>query len=549
MKKLFVLLFILCSFCLFAGSFNVKDYGAKGDGKTDDTAAIRKAVDSAVKASRDAYAPKTVYFPSGRYVINGTIKLRAVSLQGNKALILQKDKNAIAFEWTDFWHVKVSGLTFNGGRGHITVTNDNLDKSLFAVEHCKFFHTSGTALQTLKGAQSTLFTVSNCEFIRCMCSIDSDCDWTTIRDTWIMNPVNMSNSAVIVNRHGYMSVDNLLGVPLCNGNNQRWIDNYAWLTVTNCRFGGEGGGFTAVYNYAKARVPGLPYSVVMKECEIDAHSSGLRNCAVYCFEIPNAIAIENCRSTMSAGVLLDKSINTQNYLFGTKNDFCYKANGNAGFKPGIIPPALANIVIKPVPLPPEHLKGKALADKISAYKVTPKKGTCEVNALTLPGAELVLDGYMDGSNILNSDLLAIVRKADPACIMRTLPGNKGIAPFAELRHVTVDLDKTPYLLIDMRSNTYGEFAIKYIDESDGRMYSHSARQQPVGKLEVYLPKVAKELTGKKTFTFRIYYIGRKYVPRRGKKLHGYLYADAGSVLEIHELGFNSKPVLNKGKNK
>ena len=97
MKKLFVLLFILCSFCLFAGSFNVKDYGAKGDGKTDDTAAIRKAVDSAVKASRDAYAPKTVYFPSGRYVINGTIKLRAVSLQGNKALILQKDKNAIAF--------------------------------------------------------------------------------------------------------------------------------------------------------------------------------------------------------------------------------------------------------------------------------------------------------------------------------------------------------------------------------------------------------------------------------------------------------------------
>ena len=75
MKKLFVLLFILCSFCLFAGSFNVKDFGAVGDGKTDDTAAIRKAVASAIKASRDAYAPKTVYFPSGRYIVNGEIKV------------------------------------------------------------------------------------------------------------------------------------------------------------------------------------------------------------------------------------------------------------------------------------------------------------------------------------------------------------------------------------------------------------------------------------------------------------------------------------------
>ena len=44
---------------------NVKDFGAVGDGKTDDTQAIRKAI-----ASSDA-----VFFPTGWYVISETIKL------------------------------------------------------------------------------------------------------------------------------------------------------------------------------------------------------------------------------------------------------------------------------------------------------------------------------------------------------------------------------------------------------------------------------------------------------------------------------------------
>ena len=56
-----------------------------------------------------------------------------------------------------------------------------------------------------------------------------------------------------------------------------------------------------------------------------------------------------------------------------------------------------------------------------------------------------------------------------------------------------------------------------------------------------------DLKGKKTLTFRIYYIGREYFPRRGKKVHGYKYADPGSVLEIYEMGFNAKPKFSKNK--
>lgn len=47
--------------------FNVKDYGAKGDGVADDTTAIQSAI-NALPASGG-----TVFFPAGTYIINGNI--------------------------------------------------------------------------------------------------------------------------------------------------------------------------------------------------------------------------------------------------------------------------------------------------------------------------------------------------------------------------------------------------------------------------------------------------------------------------------------------
>jgi len=56
---------------------NVKDYGAKGDGTTDDTAAIQAAIDSLKNTSISATAHRggTVYFPPGRYKITSTLTI------------------------------------------------------------------------------------------------------------------------------------------------------------------------------------------------------------------------------------------------------------------------------------------------------------------------------------------------------------------------------------------------------------------------------------------------------------------------------------------
>lgn len=61
---------------------NVKDYGAKGDGVMDDTAAIQKAINTGNSAgTRDAGSqfgatgqPAVVYFPGGTYVVKSTIR-------------------------------------------------------------------------------------------------------------------------------------------------------------------------------------------------------------------------------------------------------------------------------------------------------------------------------------------------------------------------------------------------------------------------------------------------------------------------------------------
>lgn len=549
MKKFAILLLCIIGSILFAAEVNVKDFGAKGDGKSDDTAAIQKAADAAVKLQRNVYDNRSLYFPPGTYRLNGQITLRNISLRGKDAVITQKDPKAISFYYTDFWSIRVTGITFNGGKGHVSVLNDNTDKSLFFVDNCRFFHTSESALTTRHGAQSVLFTVKNCEFIRCMSAVDSDSDWTVIRDVWIMNPENMRDRAVIVNRHGVMTVDNLLGVPLCNGNNQRWIDNYGSLSANGCRFGAEGGGFTAVYNFKKYN-NNMPQSVILRDCEISAHTSLLRNCGVYCEEVPNLIVLENCRLTLSGGVKVNPALDLKKYFYGPRTNFRYLLANNVGLSDSGLPELLKNPVCHPLPLPAGFLDDAAVAKKVADLKITPVKGSCDVDILSQKGVKLEAVGNMDGSVFKNSEILSVVRKSEPAVIMRRWPGSSKDAPHVDLQHVKVDLDKTPFLLMDFYSSSPAQFAIKLIDEETGLMHAFRAQQRHTGRYEVDFSKQLPALKGKKTLTFRIYYIGRTYIPRRGKKAHHYIYADAGSTLEIRELGFNAKPRLApKGKKK
>jgi len=102
---------------------SVKDFGAVGDGKTDDTAAVQAAVDALGKAGG------TVEFPLGTYVI-GMVNIReGLILQGHGAVIKKKDN---AGKWSRTFTTQapdyrysgdelsrplvIRGLTFDGNR-------------------------------------------------------------------------------------------------------------------------------------------------------------------------------------------------------------------------------------------------------------------------------------------------------------------------------------------------------------------------------------------------------------------------------------------------
>src|ERR1700690_2434589 len=70
MTRLFIICLIGAATCS-AAVFNVKDFGAKGDGKTQERDSINKAIEAAAGAGGG-----TVQFPPGVYV-SGSIRLRS----------------------------------------------------------------------------------------------------------------------------------------------------------------------------------------------------------------------------------------------------------------------------------------------------------------------------------------------------------------------------------------------------------------------------------------------------------------------------------------
>ena len=140
------------------GLFNVMDFGAVGDGKTDDTEAVQRAIDNASHATivvsvpgiHDAiFAHTTVFFPHGHYLLSNTLQLGhwPPNIMGFDRPILRMADNVTDMIFgSNVVRWKASGLTFVGGLNQLHVGNNNTDKGQILIDDCTFIASGGASV-------------------------------------------------------------------------------------------------------------------------------------------------------------------------------------------------------------------------------------------------------------------------------------------------------------------------------------------------------------------------------------------------------------------
>ncbi len=156
------------------GMMNVKSFGAKGDGKANDTAAIQKAIDSAGECLGAVWFPAGTYL-SSRVQMRSQVALRASAnwsyhRNGSATLKLADPSAKCLIDMTEAVGPRVCGLSLDGGKLGKSVAGIHIDgaghkeEDTLVLEDTRVSHFTGDAV-TLTNVWG--YTIRNCMFIFC----------------------------------------------------------------------------------------------------------------------------------------------------------------------------------------------------------------------------------------------------------------------------------------------------------------------------------------------------------------------------------------------
>lgn len=190
---------------------NVKDYGAKGDGITDDTQAITVAFNEVMNSNltvpnfalgEDRYLPKrkVLYFPCGYYIYNGSglVIPNGCSLvvegDGDTATTIKIKNDTVLFSSSTLLKsLHIKGICFSGGKGVFNYNNtDSNIAAKYIIEENSFIGYTNTAIGS-KSHDMPYWTIRN-NYFRGGSSLTSiglampgDCAGTSIENNYFTN--------------------------------------------------------------------------------------------------------------------------------------------------------------------------------------------------------------------------------------------------------------------------------------------------------------------------------------------------------------------------
>lgn len=313
-------------------SINVKDFGAKGDGATDDTDAIQRAVNAQVaqyakwgmRVEHWGHLTKgaienpcaEIVFPAGTYRISRPIVFsRFAYVRGiGIAVIAQTSNDQDCFYFNGVQQATVDNLQFKGGKKQLHFWTDNIGIATIDVSHCVFTDSSDYAIECtsytkvlLDGeawgntkpwapygvkwtdglpqltanspdnltpwANSTMANIAHCRFENVMHAINLTGDTEVIRDCEITTNPQMEGGAFRLG--GLVYLYNIKGTARLNpAKRQYWIDDTPYIFYT---------------------------SIALRDCNLTTDSSRGMS-LIHSSLLPNgtSIIVDNCR-VKSAG--------------------------------------------------------------------------------------------------------------------------------------------------------------------------------------------------------------------------------------------------------
>jgi parallel beta-helix repeat protein len=307
---------------------SVKDFGAKGDGTTDDTVAIQACLNSFTQSTGGG----TVYFPPGTYIVSASliVDVSGMTLIGTKGSTWIKRKNSVAADTMNLlqtgyqgrytpgatiYDFTMIGMGFDGNKANNTVgVNDNFDEgvSLLYAARCyiadcyvKNVLRIGIALST--GANDSIVTgcvVEGCNEGGIYSEVSSNVKFigNTVK-TSSTSTYNIGNICFNQITSGVISGNNVI-----SGYDGIYIRNASTdIAVTGNTVTGQARYGLWVYDESQGVTPATPKRINL----IGNSISGCSNYSIYCLYANNVNISNNTidASGFATGIFFNNNAN------------------------------------------------------------------------------------------------------------------------------------------------------------------------------------------------------------------------------------------------